>query len=86
MIGTDDNADFAPRDPVLGITEAFKEDSDPRKVNLGVGSYRDDDGNPYVFNCVRKVSFIQLTVRRRFCAMRMEHPDGVLCCAATRRS
>ena len=37
-----------------GITEAFKADPNPRKINLGVGAYRDDQGKPYVLPSVRK--------------------------------
>ena len=37
-----------PPDPILGVTEAFKRDTDPRKINLGVGAYRDGTGKPYV--------------------------------------
>ncbi|QDX80195.1 aromatic amino acid aminotransferase [Denitratisoma sp. DHT3] len=36
--------EMAPRDPILGITEAFNADSRADKVNLGVGVYYDDDG------------------------------------------
>ncbi|KAJ1985333.1 aspartate transaminase aat1 [Dimargaris cristalligena] len=43
-----------PPDAILGVTEAFKADQDPRKMNLGVGAYRDDQGKPYVLSCVRK--------------------------------
>ena len=32
---------MAPRDPILGVTEAFNADSNPNKVNLGVGVYTD---------------------------------------------
>jgi aspartate aminotransferase len=39
-----------------GVTEAFKADKDPRKINLGVGAYRDGDGKPYVLNSVKKVN------------------------------
>jgi aspartate aminotransferase len=39
----------------LGVTEAFKADKDPRKINLGVGAYRDGDGRPYVLGSVKKV-------------------------------
>jgi aromatic-amino-acid transaminase len=35
---------LAPRDPILGITEAFNADTNARKVNLGVGVYCDDEG------------------------------------------
>ena len=45
---------MGPPDPILGITEAFKRDTDPRKINLGVGAYRDDNNKPYVLSCVRK--------------------------------
>ncbi|KFV71052.1 hypothetical protein N307_01562, partial [Dryobates pubescens] len=41
-------------DPSLGVTEAYKRDSNPKKMNLGVGAYRDDSGKPYVLSCVRK--------------------------------
>ncbi|EEB89759.1 hypothetical protein MPER_12110, partial [Moniliophthora perniciosa FA553] len=43
-----------PADPILGVTEAFKADKDPRKINLGVGAYRDDNGKPYVLPSVKK--------------------------------
>ena len=36
--------ELAPRDPILGVTEAFNADPNPRKVNLGVGVYYDDNG------------------------------------------
>lgn len=38
---------------VLGIASAFKACTDSRKVNLGVGAYRDDDGKPVVLGSVR---------------------------------
>ncbi|TGJ79855.1 hypothetical protein E0Z10_g8912 [Xylaria hypoxylon] len=38
---------------ILGITEAFKADSFEKKINLGVGAYRDDKGKPYVLPSVR---------------------------------
>jgi aspartate aminotransferase len=33
---------MGPPDAILGVTEAFKRDSNPKKMNLGVGAYRDD--------------------------------------------
>ena len=47
--------EMAPRDPILGVTEAFAADTNPRKVNLGVGVYYDDDGRVPVLECVRRV-------------------------------
>lgn len=45
---------MGPPDAILGVTEAFKKDSNPNKINLGVGAYRDDNGKPYVLPCVKK--------------------------------
>ncbi|KAF7970611.1 hypothetical protein HWV62_23639 [Athelia sp. TMB] len=47
-----------PPDPILGITEAFKADKDSRKINLGVGAYRDENGKPYVLRAVKKAEQI----------------------------
>jgi aromatic-amino-acid transaminase len=44
---------MAPSDPILGVTEAFVADPNPRKVNLGVGVYYDNDGKIPVLECVR---------------------------------
>lgn len=49
---------MGPPDPILGVTEAFKRDTNSKKMNLGVGAYRDDNGKPFVLNCVRKVSLV----------------------------
>ena len=46
--------DMAPRDPILGITEAFNADTNPDKINLGVGVYYDDNGKVPLLGCVRK--------------------------------
>ncbi|CDQ68161.1 unnamed protein product [Oncorhynchus mykiss] len=45
---------MGPPDPILGVSEAYKRDTNPKKINLGVGAYRDDQGKPYVLSCVRK--------------------------------
>lgn len=42
-----------PPDAILGITEAFKKDANTKKINLGVGAYRDDQGKPYVLPSVK---------------------------------
>lgn len=42
-----------PADPILGLTEAFNKDTDPRKTTLGVGAYRGEDGKPWVLPSVR---------------------------------
>ncbi|KAK7694597.1 Aspartate aminotransferase, mitochondrial [Cerrena zonata] len=50
-----------PPDPILGVTEAFKADKDSRKINLGVGAYRDENGKPYVLGSVKKAEQILTT-------------------------
>ena len=47
--------EMAPRDPILGVTEAYNTDANPNKVNLGVGVYYDDNGKVPVLECVRRV-------------------------------
>lgn len=48
----------APPDPVLGLNEAFKKDTNPNKVLLGMGVYRDNDNKPYILSCIRKAEQI----------------------------
>ncbi|PXX47552.1 aromatic amino acid transaminase [Undibacterium pigrum] len=50
--------EMAPRDPILGITEAFNADQNPAKVNLGVGVYYDDNGKVPLLECVKKAEAI----------------------------
>jgi aromatic-amino-acid transaminase len=48
------SVELAPRDPILGLTEQFNADTNPSKVNLGVGVYVDDTGKVPVLECVRR--------------------------------
>jgi aspartate aminotransferase/aromatic-amino-acid transaminase len=43
----------APPDPILGLTDAFRRDPNPDKVNLGVGVYQDDEGRTPVLKAVK---------------------------------
>ena len=45
--------EMAPRDPILGLNEAFNADSRTTKVNLGVGVYFDDNGKIPLLNAVK---------------------------------
>ncbi|WP_299072581.1 amino acid aminotransferase [Accumulibacter sp.] len=45
--------EMAPRDPILGLTEAFNADTRATKVNLGVGVYLDDSGKIPLLGAVR---------------------------------
>jgi aromatic-amino-acid transaminase len=44
----------APPDPIIGLTEAFNADANPKKVNLGVGVYQDASGKVPVLKVVRE--------------------------------
>jgi aromatic-amino-acid transaminase len=46
--------ELAPRDPILGISEAYAADPNPAKVNLGVGMYYDDHGKLPLLQCVSR--------------------------------
>ena len=48
------SVEMAPRDPILGLTEAFVADTRPTKVNLGVGVYTDDNGKVPLLAAVRQ--------------------------------
>ena len=45
--------ELAPRDPILGLNEQFNTDTNPNKVNLGVGVYYDDNGKLPLLQCVQ---------------------------------
>ena len=46
--------EMAPRDPILGLNEQYAADSNPNKVNLGVGVYFDDNGKLPLLKCVQE--------------------------------
>ena len=43
-----------PGDAILGLIEAFKNDKNPNKVDLGVGVYRDEQGNTPIMRAVKQ--------------------------------
>jgi len=45
----------APEDPILGVSVAYNACKDPKKLNLGVGAYRTEQGKPYILDIVKKV-------------------------------
>lgn len=57
---------MGPPDPILGVTVAWRNDPHPDKLNLGVGAYRDDNGNPFILECVKEAE-------RRIVAKNMNH-------------
>jgi aspartate/tyrosine/aromatic aminotransferase len=50
----------APPDAILGITEAFRADPNPKKINLSVGVYQDASGKTPILESVRKAGQLVL--------------------------
>lgn len=49
-----ENVEMAAPDPILGLTEAFNQDRNPNKINLGVGVYKDAEGKTPVLESVKR--------------------------------
>jgi len=47
-----ENLNAVPPDPILGILAAYAADANPRKIDLGIGVYRDETGNTPMLKCV----------------------------------
>lgn len=81
----------APADPILAIGDAFRVDTDSRKINLGVGAYRTAEGKPLVLNVVRKAEqalaadptankeYLGITGDATFCKLAREMAFGLDC-------
>ena len=52
--------EMAPPDAILGLNVAFRNDSNPNKINLGVGVYKNETGNTPVLDCVKKAEQLLL--------------------------
>lgn len=48
----------APADPILGLTDIFRADARPNKINLGIGVYKDETGKTPVLTSVKKLNSI----------------------------
>ncbi|KAG9242557.1 pyridoxal phosphate-dependent transferase [Calycina marina] len=48
----------APEDPLFGLMAAFRADGDEKKVDLGIGAYRDNDAKPWVLPVVKKADIL----------------------------
>jgi aspartate/tyrosine/aromatic aminotransferase len=47
----------APEDPLFGLMTAYRADTFEKKVDLGIGAYRDDNAKPWVLPVVKRVMF-----------------------------
>lgn len=50
--------DAVPPDPILGLITACAADPNPQKIDLGIGVYRDEEGNTPILECVKKAEQI----------------------------
>ncbi|HEU4621939.1 MAG TPA: aminotransferase class I/II-fold pyridoxal phosphate-dependent enzyme, partial [Burkholderiaceae bacterium] len=55
-----DAVELAPRDPILGLNEAFNSDARTQKVNLGVGVYFTDEGRIPLLRAVKQAEHQRL--------------------------
>ena len=46
--------DKAPADPIMGITELYNTDTNPNKINLSMGVFKDEQGNTPLLDCVKE--------------------------------
>lgn len=49
-----DTLQMAPPDAILGLSEAFKKDTNPAKINLAVGVFKDARGSTPILACVKE--------------------------------
>ncbi len=70
----------APADPILGLTEAFKKDSNPAKINLGVGVFTDASGKTPLLDTAKEAEkrlagaaqsrvYLPIDGDQKFCAL-----------------
>ena len=52
------NVPQAPEDPLFGLMAAYRKDDFEKKVDLGIGAYRDDNAKPWVLPVVKKVGLL----------------------------
>ena len=45
----------APEDPLFGLMAAYRKDDSDKKVDLGIGAYRDNSAKPWILPVVKKV-------------------------------
>ncbi|KAJ9318548.1 hypothetical protein DTO271D3_1210 [Paecilomyces variotii] len=48
----------APEDPLFGLMRAYRQDTSEKKVDLGIGAYRDNNAKPWVLPVVKQADAI----------------------------
>ena len=65
---TSDHVPQAPEDPLFGLMAAYRRDTFDKKVDLGIGAYRDNNAKPWVLPVVKQVgTFVLLEVSTYKC-------------------
>ncbi len=54
------NLKALPADPILGLLAKYREDSNPNKIDLGVGVYKNEAGHTAILACVKKAEKFRL--------------------------
>jgi len=54
------NLQAQPADPILGLLAKYKEDTNPKKIDLGVGVYKNEAGHTAILDCVKKAEKFRL--------------------------
>ncbi len=54
------NIKAAPEDSILGLTDAYNKEKNPKKVNLGVGVYKDNEATTPILDCVKEAEKLLL--------------------------
>jgi len=49
------NVPAAPEDPLYRAMREYRQDPHEKKIDLGIGAYRDENGKPWVLPVVKKV-------------------------------
>src|SRR3954470_3002678 len=71
-----DSLPLAPPDAILGLSDAFRSDPNPRKINLSVGVYKDEQGNTPILTCVKEAERRMLANEKTKGYLSIEgHPD-----------
>src|SRR5262245_18903824 len=71
-----DSLPQAPPDAILGLADAFKNDPNPRKINLSVGVYKDEQGHTPILACVKEAERRLLSNEKNKGYLSIEgHPD-----------
>ena len=60
---TADKVPQALEDPLFGLMAAYRRDTFDKKVDLGIGAYRDDNANPWVLPVVKQVGYSEALLR-----------------------